>query len=784
MSRFSCVLLLCAFCCASFAFEINQESAIVLPEKPTTFEKQAAEDFNRIFKRVSGIELPIKSEPESGLTTVHIGKTLLANKLDIYEIGMAPEEIRIRANNRAVALYGGDQGGVIFAVYEFFRRYAGCEWYDGWTVKIPQQKSITVPNNASFRQKPAFEFRKIFTTASGADWREKDAIKAVNGTDWNTTLVLGLPGFVHNFIYYSRYWPKDKLELFAMDEHGKRMPPSSSMGPNFCLSNPECAKRVEDQLRAWIKQEEKEAAAKGVTPPYYYFIDANDCTQYYCLCPECKKEADEYGFSGQLIRFLNPIAKSIAADYPRVRIGTNAYTFARQVPKKTVIPEKNMNIRLCRTVGEYYRPITEDRISDFMQNFDQWSEIAPMLSIWDYWVFFWDDFPAPYTNVRHVAKDLRYYRDKGVKALFIESEAWDTSNFFSLRWWLGYRLMVDPSADDRQLVRDFMQGFYGKGGKYIEAYLDYLTKRQAEIPAENSYAIFRQNEKLKTRTYLDAEFFSTSNGLFEQAEKAAAGDDSALKNIRRERMIVDCAMLHLWTKLGLPGDYSAALARYEAEQREHIEYRVAEKSREAALKVLNSRLGKFKNAEVIVEQMRKPLPTMAVPKAEDWNGGTAIKDWFEFQGYPSKAPLTMEMRHDGSTLYFRLRESNVTRKLEATEHIWDGDECEIMLSAQEDKKEFLHVLIGAEGKTNVYIHEDNDRLDAQEITDFKISASLKDKVWTVEAAIPLAKIPGSGNVLYGNFFRSSNNALSAQCWSPVFGNSFPLREFFGKIVLK
>ena len=69
--------------------------------------------------------------------------------------------------------------------------------------------------------------------------------------------------------------------------------------------------------------------------------------------------------------------------------------------------------------------------------------------------------------------------------------------------------------------------------------------------------------------------------------------------------------------------------------------------------------------------------------------------------------------------------------------------------------------------------------------DIKVSSKLEGKEWCVEFAVPLRAIPGQGgDVLYGNFFRSANDAKNAQSWNPVFDNLFRERSAFGKITLE
>ena len=272
--------------------------------------------------------------------------------------------------------------------------------------------------------------------------------------------------------------------------------------------------------------------------------------------------------------------------------------------------------------------------------------------------------------------------------------------------------------------------------------------------------------------------------MFEQAEKACANDKIALLNVRRERMIVDEAMLNLWYKQNVKGDFNKVLERLKAEWLEHIDFRVAENARAEKLAMLDSKLSRLSNLALIEKQKKEPLKSLEVPASNDWNKCALINKWFETSGYPSKAKLTLEARLEGNTLLLRAKDSGINRKLKATDRIWDGDEWEFMLTAQPDKKEFLQILVNSEGKYHAFFTTAENRSDAIASKAFRLTSNLEGSTWTVELAIPLGEIPGKGDTLYGNFFRSANDAKNAQSWNPIFDQQFRERSAFGKITIK
>lgn len=776
-------IVFAALCVSAFAVELGGNCAVVRPENPTAMENTAVEKFCELYKTVVGkapVVLAQTVVPDGA--AVYIGDTAAARELGYVASELKREETILHVKGNRIVLTGGSQGGAVYAVYDFFRKFADCEWFDYWTFRLPKASSIKVHDFVQ-RRVPSFDYRKIYVGTNGGKTSNKELGAALKMSEWRNSMVIGSPGVAHTFYNYSRYWPKKNLKLFTMNEKGKRMLPRGTIGPNFCLSNPECAELVERQLRQWIEQDRARNAKAGLPAPYLYVLEANDITNYFCLCPECRATSDKYGDSGLMLIFLNGIAKRIAKDYPEVKLLAGAYDFTRRPPKCEIQVEPNISILYCPHYAEFYRPWRESRLGDNKECMDAWGRLSKEIGIWEYWIFYWDNYPAPYTMVAHMARDLRDYKAAGVRYMQAEAEAWESSNFFSLRLWLGYMLMFDLEQDEAALMKRFMDGYFGKAAPMMQSYLDLLVRRQKEMPPEPHFTIFKAKHG-PDRPYLDAAFFKEADALFEKAEQVCANDKTALLNVRRERMIVDEAMLNLWYKQNVKGDFNKVLARLKAEWLEHIDFRVAENARVEKLAMLDSKLSRLANLGIIEQQKKAPLQSLAIPRSNDWGKCAVISKWFETAGFPSKAKLTLEARLEGDVLMLRAKDSGIDRKLKATSRIWDGDEWEIMLTAQPDKKEFLQLLVSSEGKYVAYFTTAENRSDAMEKNGVKVKSSVEGHVWTLEVAIPLSIVPGKGNELSGNFFRSANDAKNAQSWNPVFDENFRKRSAFGKITLE
>ncbi len=206
-----------------------------------------------------------------------------------------------------------------------------------------------------------------------------------------------------------------------------------------------------------------------------------------------------------------------------------------------------MLIRVCKLGCEFYPsgkadtqfPVSHPRNQDYHDNFLGWAAIAPHLAVWDYWIIYTKPYHPPYLNARHLQEDIRFYRDHNVKTMFVECEATNVTSFFPLKFWFGLKMMQDPDPSYDELTERFCRAFYGPAAGPMLKFMNYLQDRQRD--ADVALGPTTPN----ALPYLDREFFTTANALLDEAERLAAGDTAILKNIGRERVPVDAALLNL-----------------------------------------------------------------------------------------------------------------------------------------------------------------------------------------------------------------------------------------------
>ena len=751
----------------------NGKSAyvIVLPDKAGTVEKRLAKEFQQYFTRITGAALPVQTETAVSAATpkIAIGRTALARKNGAFAPKQDTEELIIRTDGKDLVLAGGSLVGTGFAVYDFLERQGGCRWYDKLNIVIPKRVRWEI-GDLDIRRCPSFSFRRIFTQARNWDHAGPNLSAADKATyNWIPNPVMGAPGDIHTLYLYCRDWPKDRLYLLSKTPEGRRRALRGQLGPNFCLTHPEAIGRFKKKLRQFIASDRKKCAKAGIPYPRYYNISMNDASSYFCRCEKCKAISDRHGESGLLLWFINQLAEDIAGDYPDVWLHTAAYSFAVK-PSIGIEAAPNVVVELAHNLGNYYSPVRDDR-SNYREYVKEWAKRTRRLAIWDYWVFYWDAFPEPYHNVHQIKKDLEFYHRNGVRLMRIESEGSDDASFFSLKYWLGYRLMDDLTQDDRKLIADFMQGFYGPAAPEMKELLDYIAERQkgryGEVFAKKRY-------DPDTRPWIDAEFFRRTEDIFRRAEAKCPPDSRALKNVHRERIPVDLALMNKYGKVRPAISRKELAERYLRNAEEHIRLRKKAAAVPAELLLVRNTAAKFLRGPEIEAMKKAPPKTWKIGKK--WSG---ISAEHEISGVPAPRKLTVSARVENGRLFLKLTDPADTSKFRKGQRVFQGDDWEIFLAADR-KGDFFQLLIAPSGKIETFRRQ-GGKYEDYPVKGITVRSKLDKNLWQAEVSLPLDALP-IRKIAAGNFIRGIPD--SGIAWCPTFEKSYGIPAVFGNLILE
>ena len=556
---------------------------IAVPAEPLPTEQKAAAELAQYLKKITGCDFAVMSENQvaAGQKAAYVGQTVYAHNNGVDYKSLDQEEWIIRSmSDGNLILTGGKLRGILYAVYDYLERQGGVRWLDE-TVEVVPFNPMLAAGTWNLRRKPCFGNRWIFDRL---DWfpaagrfKEHNKGFSYSQADNGMARLIGGQRPHHTFFDYCSSWPKDRKELFSRNEAGEAVIPTSGEGPGqICMSNPEARRRTLAQLRAFIRNDRAEAAAKGYPPPLIYDISQNDNNQY-CVCTNCKALAEREGsYAAPLLDFINHIAREIHREYPEIFIRTFAYQYSEK-PPRTIKAEPNVIIHLAQVGIEfgagYY---TYDTLRALEHPFNaatrnllkQWAQHADHIARWDYWTLY-PLHPEPYVRVHAIPKDLKLYRDNHVSFLFAEYENPHWNNFFPLTRYLGYKLMDDPDRDAEEVITMFMENYYGKAAGTMRRLLDYIQKRQDE------YAQRIAGVDVSRREYLDDSFFVTAFRLLDQAEREAGTDADTVKRIRRERPALLGGLLMRWKYLDNPEkryNHTALMQEFRKETLASLDY--------------------------------------------------------------------------------------------------------------------------------------------------------------------------------------------------------------------
>ena len=745
---------------------------IMIPDNCPGHIQKSVYDMQDILHRITGVKLPVKKESAvaAGVPKLSVGNTNFAKQHVRFAKGANAEEMAVKTVGKDIVINGNSIVGTCFAIYDFLENQCGCRWYDKFNVKIPKKAKLVI-KDVNMQRAPSFIFRRIFTQAR--NWSSGDPLGSLRSKATYNSIpnpVMGRPTDIHSMYFYTRDWPKDKLYLLSKNPDGRRNAQKGQLGPNTCVTHPEAVALFKRKLRYFISRDRADSKKYGYVAPILYNISINDCSSYFCYCDSCQAVVKKHGESGLLLHFINMLAKDIAKDYPDVIIHTCAYAFTAPPPKTDIKAAPNVAVELAHNIGNYYSAIEEDTNPAFANQVKNWGARTGMLGIWDYWVFYWDTYPAPYHNVHQIKKDLMFYYKNGVRTLRIESEAADTANFFSLKYWLGYKLMDDITQDDKALINEFMNDYYGPAAPEMKEFMDYLALRQKGQYKE----VFKSKFEKDPRPWLDKAFYDKVQALFDRAEAKCKPGSIYLINVRRERIPVDVSLLNRYDLIKPAISRKALAERYRSYAIAHIKRNKKPSSHDAEILLINNEVEKYIRADEINAMKKAKKPSWTI--TGNWSK-KVIK--YETTGIPTKRDLTIEAKHLNGILYLRLTENIDTRKIKTGKQTFMGDDWEIFLSSDR-KGNYVQFLVDPSGRCDMTMMK-NKKIGYINVKGVTVKSKVEPQKWILEVAIPLKNLPIK-NIRYGNIIRGIQNAGCA--WSPTFTLTYGHTEAFGELIFQ
>jgi hypothetical protein len=497
----------------------QSDCEIVLPGNADTTLQKAANQLQFYIEKISGVQIPIANQTNSDASK---NKIFVGGENDELS---SSNSILIKNENKNIVITGGSSQSVLYAVYVFLEKYAGCRWYSPSVEKIPASKTVSVQIPLNDIYTPEITTRTVHSRLFYDNPGFADKMKVTHDA---------FPGYVptarvHTFNRFlpSKNFFKTHPEYYAL-RNGKRQ------HTQLCLTNKEVLRLVTDSVAVWfVRYPEAEVIS----------VSQDDNTLH-CQCDDCLKIDEEEGSaSGTMIRYVN----AVAASFPDKTISTLAYQYTRK-PSKTK-PADNVLITLCSIECDRSAPI-EEKCTDFAQDLIGWKEWTEHIRIWDYTTQF-TNFLAPFPNIRTLQPNIKFFRDNHATWVF-EQHSHHPSELFELRSYLTAKLLWNPDLDAYEIITDFVNGYYEEAGVFVKNYIDLVHD---EIQKDSTFFLFLYGDPAQGfSSWLNPELLKQYNTYFNEAEQAVANKPEILQRVKIARLSTDYAMLEM-ARNGMSPDF-------------------------------------------------------------------------------------------------------------------------------------------------------------------------------------------------------------------------------------
>ena len=241
--------------------------------------------------------------------------------------------------------------------------------------------------------------------------------------------------------------------------------------------------------------------------------------------------------SAPLLDMVIDVARRVRRVCPDAKLATSAYHWSFAPPVGMSVPE-HMQMTIAVADADLGQPLHGGRNTEIGQQIDGWSRICNNMVLW-YYITNFGSYIQPYPNLFANCESIKWWATiPGATGCFLQS-SYGTygGEFVPLRTWVYGRLMWDPTLDERELIREFLDGYYGPAAPSLEQYIDLMHE-----------AVRTSGAELRLRTqvtapYLSFEVMRRADQLFDLAEQAVAGQPDFHRHVRTARLGPDYVIL-------------------------------------------------------------------------------------------------------------------------------------------------------------------------------------------------------------------------------------------------
>lgn len=431
---------------------------LLQPEDPTI--RQADIEFKRALKKISGADFPDVADSSGSGRRVKIGV--------LSEMEKTPDLIRIETEGENLLLVGGSPRSALYAVYEFLRRELGVRWlWPGDDGEFMPVKSEWRLPKLSFSMTPQFKYRGFHMCGDWYRVKEFHHWMARNLLNSHRHGNYSFPdselGFYRIYSNHNVFPPKEYFKTnpeFYSLRNGKRLE------CQICVSSRECLEVIADKLTEELK-------SKPDIDVLSLFLPDN---QEYCQCEKCAKKTVSTGF----FDFYSDLTDVLKERFPRLRFATLAYQGYLDAPDSPIRNSEFIEIAThdrCN-IHRLNDPSCERNVRT-MKRFNDWKKTGVAIGNYgyEYDIFSSVNLFLPFFSV--LADSVKANGELGSIIILPEvalspkdgpeERVGTIANRISQ--YVMARLMTEPDADWKEILRDYCDYAFGPAAKPIFEYL-------------------------------------------------------------------------------------------------------------------------------------------------------------------------------------------------------------------------------------------------------------------------------------------------------------------------
>lgn len=556
---------------------------VVVPDDYSKAEMYGATEFSLWFEKSTGAELPVVKESalENGEQyIISVGKTKLLNRaaFDVNYSALNSDGFIIKNKGTVIFINGANERGMLYGVYDFLEKYLGIRYLTSDETFVPEVKTCVL-YATDIMEIPAFEYRNIFSyqinsynVANNYVRQRMNAPECTfvtdqygGKTDWYTGM-----NTVHNaFDWVSTTYYAEHPEMFS-SKSGVTLSEAGQLPAQLCMTNGLTDDgEVDETLEIstfkvalqTFKRLIKETENSGED---FFFFGQNDYQTARCQCDRCLKSAEENGgYAGVNIRFLNRLMSEIRKWMAEekidrhIRMGTFAYQFTQNAPvtgslkegykavNDTVVPDKDLFIRIAVSENEYYSLFDERQDQSIRIKFSSWSALTENLMVWTYEMNAYE-YVWYFPTVNKFAENIRKFEEYGVIYAMLQHNyngygSWQAD----MHTYVGAKLLWNPYRSTEELIDEYITLYYGSAADDVRKFIDEFDAHY-EILANGDndwYMGMLQCDELYSAEYYSIDFLENMRAIMDEA--IAKVEKSDLSQEEKQNLVLKLRKVRL-----------------------------------------------------------------------------------------------------------------------------------------------------------------------------------------------------------------------------------------------